>query len=306
MSEMRRRTETKIGTLKSACGKVSRVRHMVPGGSRESLPERKVRFADNPTVTDQLYASYVTDERRTPGEPHMRNPRHMARIAGLFQALEGTASSQGQEFIRAKLIVSGNAAATAASILGHSRLFWTGFVLSAAGVAFHIIWTLLFYYLFRPVSRKIALLAAFVMLVGCAIQAVTALLYLAPWVILENGSSMGGFTSQQIQSLAFMFWKLNGRSDQFYVVFFGLWCFLTGYLIFRSTFMPKVIGILLSIDGLGWMMFVYPPLGSSLFTFIAIAAGLAEIPLLLWLLIMGVNPQRWNEQAAAAGIASNA
>ena len=257
-------------------------------------------------MTDQMYASYVTDEHRTPGEPHMRNPRHMARIAGLFQALEGTASSQGQEFIRAKLIVSGNAAATAASILGHSRLFWTGFVLSAAGVAFHIIWTLLFYYLFRPVSRRIALLAAFVMLVGCAIQAVTALLYLAPWVVLENGSSLGGFTSQQIQSLAFMFWKLNGRSDQFYLVFFGLWCFLTGYLIFRSSFMPKVIGILLSIDGLGWMMFVYPPLGSSLFTFIAIAAGLAEIPLLLWLLIMGVNPQRWNEQAAAAGITSNA
>src|SRR5215469_15593461 len=65
------------------------------------------------------------------------SPRRMARIAGLFQALEGTASSQGQEFIRAKLIVSGNAAATATSILGHSRLFWTGFVLSAAGVAFH-------------------------------------------------------------------------------------------------------------------------------------------------------------------------
>ena len=234
------------------------------------------------------------------------SPRRMARIAGLFQALEGTASSQGQEFIRAKLIVSGNAAATAANILGHSRLFWTGFVLSAAGVAFHIIWTLLFYYLFRPVSRKIALLAAFVMLVGCTIQAVTALLYLAPWVVLENGSSLGGFTSQQIQSLAFMFWKLNGRSDQFYLVFFGLWCFLTGYLIFRSSFMPKVIGILLSIDGLGWMMFVYPPLGSSLFTFIAIAAGLAEIPLLLWLLIMGVNPQRWNDQAAAAGITSSA
>jgi hypothetical protein len=103
-----------------------------------------------------------------------------------------------------------------------------------------------------------------------------------------------------------MFWKLNGRSDQFYLVFFGLWCFLTGYLIFRSTFMPKVIGILLSIDGVGWMMFVYPPLGSSLFTFIAIAAGLAEIPLLLWLLIMGVNPQRWNDQAAAAGITSSA
>ena len=61
----------------------------------------------------------------------------------------------------------------------------------------------------------------------------------------------------------------------------------------------------LALNGVGWMMFVYPPLGSSLFTFIAIAAGLAEIPLLLWLLIMGVNPQRWNEQAAAAGITSS-
>jgi len=230
------------------------------------------------------------------------SPRRMARIAGLFEVLEGTASSQGQEFIRARLVVSGNAAATAANVLGHPRLFWAGFILSAIGVACHIIWTLLFYYLFRPVSRRIALLAAFVMLVGCAIQAVTALLYLAPWVVLQNSSSLSGFTAQQTQSLAFFFWKLNGHSDQFYLALFGLWCFLSGWLIFRSTFMPRIIGVLLSIDGVGWMMFVYPPLGSSLFTFIAIAAGLADIPLQLWLLIAGVNPQRWKEQAAAAGI----
>jgi hypothetical protein len=69
-----------------------------------------------------------------------------------------------------------------------------------------------------PSRIQIALLAAFVMLMGCAIQAVTALLYLAPWVVLENGSSLGGFTSQQIQSLAFMFWKLNGRLTSF------MWC----------------------------------------------------------------------------------
>ena len=60
--------------------------------------------------------------------------------------------------------------------------------------------------------------------------------------------------------------------------------------------------MLLAIDGLGWMIYVYPPLADSLFTFIAVAAGLAEIPLQLWLLIMGVNSERWREQAVAAAL----
>ncbi|HEY8669927.1 MAG TPA: DUF4386 family protein [Terriglobales bacterium] len=75
---------------------------------------------------------------------------------------------------------------------------------------------------------------------------------------------------------------------------------LSGYLIFKSTFMPRILGVLLAIDGLGWVSFIYPPLGSYLFPAIAVASGLAEIPLQLWLIIMGVNNQRWMDQARAA------
>jgi hypothetical protein len=75
---------------------------------------------------------------------------------------------------------------------------------------------------------------------------------------------------------------------------------LTGHLIFKSTFLPRILGVLLAIDGLGWMMFMSPPLGHYLFLPIAIACGVAEIPLQLWLLIFGVNNERWKAQAEAA------
>jgi hypothetical protein len=70
--------------------------------------------------------------------------------------------------------------------------------------------------------------------------------------------------------------------------------------MFRSTFLPRVLGVLLAIDGLGWMTFAVPPFASYLFPVIATASALAEIPLQLWLVVMGVNSQRWKEQASAA------
>jgi hypothetical protein len=92
---------------------------------------------------------------------------------------------------------------------------------------------------------------------------------------------------------------LNAYAFNLYLVFFGVWCVLNGYLIFRSTFLPRIFGVLLMIDGLGWMTYLSPALGVSLFPFIAVASGLAELPLPLWLLVFGVNAQRWKEQASA-------
>ncbi len=137
------------------------------------------------------------------------SPRFKARVAGAFQLLEALTAGFGQVIVLDKLVVSGNAAATAANILGHERLFWLGFASSLIGVAFHIAWVLLMYELLRPVNRSISLLAAFVILVGCAIQALTSLLYLAPLLILQGGSSLNAFTAEQLQALALMFLKLN-------------------------------------------------------------------------------------------------
>jgi Domain of unknown function (DUF4386) len=227
------------------------------------------------------------------------SPKAKARLAGVFEALEGFTSTFGQVNVLGKLIVVGNAAVTAANILKHETLFRLGFASSLLGVVFHLAWAFLFYQLFRPVNRSVSLCALLVILVGCTIQALTALLYLAPLLVMTAGSSLSALTEQQLQALAYLFLKLNGLAMDTNLVFFGLWCVLTGYLIFNSTFLPRILGVLLAIDGLGWMMFMWPPLGHYLFLPIAIACGLAEIPLQLWLLIFGVNNERWKAQAEA-------
>ena len=229
--------------------------------------------------------------------------RFKATMAGACQLLEALTAGFGEVIVLDRLVVSGNAAATAANILGHERLFWLGFATSLIGVAFHITWALLMYELLRPVNRSISLLAAFVILVGCAIQALTSLLYLAPLLILHGGSSFSAFTAEQMQALALMFLKLNQYAYNIDLVFFGLWCVLTGYLVFRSTFLPRILGVLLAISGLGYMIYLYPPLAYHLFMpYLAAASALGEIPLELWLMVMGVNEQRWKEQVSAAGM----
>jgi hypothetical protein len=229
------------------------------------------------------------------------SPRFKARMAGVCQLLEALTATFGQVIVRDKLVVAGNAAATAANIVGHEPLFWLGFASSLLGVAFHIAWAALMYVLLKPVNKTISLLAAFVILVGCAMQALTSFLYLAPLLVLQSSNSLSAFTPEQLQALALMFLKLNSYSFNIDLVFFGLWCVLTGYLIFRSTFLPRILGVLLTISGLGYLTYLYPQLAYRLFfPYIAIASALGEIPLELWLIVMGVNAQRWKVQASAA------
>jgi len=221
-------------------------------------------------------------------------------MAGVFQFFEGLTSTSGQVIILGRLVVAGSAAATAANILGHERLYWFGFASSIIGVVFHLAWAFLMYELLRPVNKSVSSLAAFVILVGCAVQALAAFLYLAPLLVLQGGSSLSAFTPQQLQGLAAMFLKLNSYAFDTYLAFFGFWCILIGYLIFKSTFLPRVLGVLLTISGFGWTIFLVPPIAHRIFPVIAAASALGEIPLELWLIVMGVNAQRWKERASAA------
>jgi len=132
---------------------------------------------------------------------------------------------------------------------------------------FYIAVTLLFYYMFKPVNRSLSLFAALFSLAGCANDVLT-LFKIAPYRI---GS----------------------------VVFFAPYCLLIGYLIFRSIFLPKVLGVLMAFAGLGWLIFL-SPLAKHLSTYLMVLGFLAEASLMLWLLVMGVNVQRWKEQASAA------
>jgi hypothetical protein len=83
-------------------------------------------------------------------------------------------------------------------------------------------------------------------------------------------------------------------------VFFGVYCLLIGCLILRSAFLPRFLGVLMVLAGLGWLIFLYPPLAERLFAYIAIVGITAEALLMLWLLVVGVNSEQWREQAAAS------
>lgn len=231
------------------------------------------------------------------------SPRSLARMAGLFQLLEGVTATFGQVVVLGKLVDFRDAAATATNILSHERLFWLGFASSLIGVIFHIAWALLLYDVLKPVNRRVSLLAVYVILVGCAIQAVTIVLYLTPLLILHAASALNAFSQGQLQALGLVFFRLNDYAFDTYLVFFGLWCLLIGYLIFRSSFLPRILGILLAIAGLAWLCYLSPPLARSLFIpYIAGASALGEIPIMLWLLIVGLHNERWYKQAEAANL----
>src|SRR5437868_1391084 len=142
------------------------------------------------------------------------SPRARARMAGVFEALEGTGSSTGQVFLLGSLVITGDAAATAHNILANEPLFRLGFLISVAGVGFHLAWSLLMYQLLKPVNETVAALAVFVVLICCALQALTAFFYLAPLLVLQGGHGLSGLTTEQTDAVAFLFLKLNSTAFQ--------------------------------------------------------------------------------------------
>ena len=153
----------------------------------------------------------------------------------------------------------------ASALLGAGRLLST---LLVGSTLCYIAVTVLFYNLFRAVNRNISALAAVFSLVGCAFS-ILGLFHLVPF-------------------------RMNP------LVFFGCYCLLIGYLILRSTFLPRILGALMAFGGLGWLTFLSPPLSNYLSPYNMAPGILGEAALTLWLLAVGLNAQRWNEQANAA------
>ncbi|MCU1333006.1 MAG: hypothetical protein JWM08_1998, partial [Candidatus Angelobacter sp.] len=164
--------------------------------------------------------------------------------------------------------------------------------------------TALFYDLLKPAGRSVSLVAAFLGLTGCIIKTFSRVFFIAPLFILGGAHYLTVFSAEQLQALALLFLKVNDRGAGIALVFFGFYAILTGYLIIKSTFLPRILGVLSVLGGLGWLTFLYPPLGGRLFPFIAIFAILGAASLIFWLLVKGVNEQRWREQAGAAATAS--
>lgn len=228
------------------------------------------------------------------------SPQSKARIAGACWLMTFLTSMYAM-FVGGRLVVSGDAAATAANLLSHESLFRSGSAAILISTAFYLAVTVLVYELLKPVNRTISLLAAFFSLAGCAVGALGCLFDLVPFVLLRGGQYLSVFTVEQLQALALMFLKVRVQAnDNIALVFFGLHCLLVGCLILISTFLPRIIGALMVLAGLGWLTFLAPPVARSLSPYIMLPGAVGELSLTLWLLVKGVNVERWNEQTRAA------
>jgi Domain of unknown function (DUF4386) len=220
--------------------------------------------------------------------------RPMARTTGVVYLLYFLTAISG-ELLISGMIVSADPAATATNILAHERLFRLSFAVGLISTALYIAVTVLFYGLFKPVNKTVALLATFLSLAGCAIQAFGSLFRVAPFVILDGSSYLSAFKLDQLQVIALTFLKLNVQSAHIYLVFFGMFNLSIGYLIFKSAFLPRTLGVLMALSGLGWLMFLSPSLANYLLPYIEVLGILAEASLMLWLLVKGVKVERWKE-----------
>jgi hypothetical protein len=218
---------------------------------------------------------------------------------------EGVASVNGHLRIPAQFTVTNDAAATAARILADETLFQLGVTLSLLAVAFHVIGLVLFYQLFKPVNRTVALCSAYTGMIGIALQAVSAIFQMAPLKILHGGNFSSALSPEQLQALAYLTLQLQGLTVNMYLVLFGISIILLGYLVYRSGFIPRLLGLLEMLAGAAYLVLLWPPLARAWHPYYLIF-GVGELVLGTWLLVKGVDAERWyacarESKAAAAG-----
>jgi hypothetical protein len=247
--------------------------------------------------TAALSGSTWSGVTRTPAEI---SPRAKARLAGLFLLVTVILGTIAQGFISLRLVSPGDAALTATNILAHESMFRLGFALYLIEMSCQITMTALFYDLLKPVSKSVSFLAAIFGFVGCTIKTLSRLFYYTPLLILGDVHYLSVFDPKQLQALSLLFLRVNEYAAAIAMIFFGVYALLKGYLVFRSMFLPRTLGVLTAIGGTGWLAFLSPPFGYRIFPYVAMLALVATVANALWLLVFGVNEERWKEQAGVA------
>jgi hypothetical protein len=225
------------------------------------------------------------------------SPSPTARTIGVVYLLYFLTAVFGSLLMKG-VVVPTDAVATAQNLLAHESLYRAGWEVGLVANAIYIAVTALFYGLLAPVNRSLAVMMAFFSLVGCIVQIFGGMLQLAPLTILRDNQLAGAFTITQLQSAALLSFKLYPRVFDISLVLFALFDFLLGYLIYKSTFLPRFIGLWFMIAGVVGLLFLWPPLGTALKYVVIPVGGLAEVVLMLWLIVKGVDVLRWREKAA--------
>ena len=196
------------------------------------------------------------------------------------------------------VVGAGDAVATSTNLLAHATAFQLGSSFDLLGNCLYIVLTVLLYGVFRPLNRNVALLAATFSLMGCATQIIGTFFRIAPFVLLTDNQPFGAFSPQQLQVAALISLRMFSRVFLVSFVLFGFFELVLGYLILKSTFLPRWLGLLWMVAGVIGMTFLWPPLGMRIFPLV-VAFSIGELILAIWLIVKGPAIDKWEEQLAA-------
>jgi len=232
------------------------------------------------------------------------SPRRTARIAGALYLVNIVAGAFAIGVVPAALHVS-DVAATAHNIQAHELLYRLGLAAHVVVTLTNIPLAVLFYSLLGVVNRKLALLDVFFTLVATAIEAASLLNQFAPLLLLGNGRYTSALPAAQLQALAYLPGDLSTIDYSVYGIFYGFDIVCVAYLVYRSGFLPRAIGVLLAIDALAYLLYgfaqiVAPGFAAHLVPWTQVPAPVGEGSLCLWLLVVGVNVERWTRRESAA------
>ncbi len=226
------------------------------------------------------------------------NPNKTARVAGCLYLMLFPLGIFGIIYIPSSLIVLGDAATTASNIMANELLYRLSIVTALTLQIVYIFLALALYKLLNPVDKNNAVLMVILVLVAAPIAMLNELNHVAVLLVLSGSDFLTTFSMDQVQASVPLFLNLHEHGVFIAQIFWGLWLFPMGYLIFKSNFLPKALGILMIIGGFGYLVdsfvyFIFPDFDVTFseFTF------LGELLLPLWLMFKGVNHEQWENYA---------
>jgi hypothetical protein len=233
-------------------------------------------------------------------ELNAETARRIARVGGVLYLLIIVIGALGEAVVRGGIVVPGNAATTAANLRSMEWLWRLGVAGEIVLLTCATALALILYVLLRPVNRDLARMTILFNLLCIAIEGVAAVSLGTALLPVSNAAYLNAFTPDQLNVLAMLSIRSHTTGFGVALVFFGVECVILGYLIFRSSYMPTVIGVLMQIAGVCYVinsfaLILSPPLSSRLFPAILLPAFVAELSFALWLLIKGVRTERWEQ-----------
>jgi hypothetical protein len=227
------------------------------------------------------------------------SPRRLARITGALYLVNIVAGAFAIGIVPA-LLFTPDLATTAHNIQTHAFLYRSSLVAHIIVTLTNVPMALLFFDLFKVVNRRIALLDMFFTLVATAIETAGLVNQFTPLVLLGNGTYANSIPAPQLQALVHLPTDLSAINYDIYTMFYGFDIICLAYLVFRSTFLPRAIGVLLAIDGVAYLVHGFvdllaPAFAAHLSPWIDLPALLGEGSLCVWLLVVGLDAARWHQ-----------